>query len=336
MKPIVSVCIPVYNGAKYLTETLESLLKQSLKNIEILISDNASTDSTMDIASVFAAKDARIVILSNETNLGYCKNIISTVNTAKSEIVAIFHADDIYHPDILKQEYKILKTNPDVSGVFSLPTVFNGSPENSIQKKIYKQLKGIGPYNSQHDALIGNYEDYLPILLEYGNIFACPSFMTRKKDFLELGGFSDKYPSNEDLELWIKYLKTGRLLAIVNNFLLYYRLSDNNASSYWKSRPELGVMYTVIDEMIINKSNLNNSQLKKYKKNKAIGYVRASLNAALQGNKVKARILARSSRTCSLLLERPIWLVLQYCPIIGANILRLSMVKKNGKSCERK
>ena len=72
--PLVSIGVPVFNGEKTLVAALESLTKQSFNNIEIIISDNASTDSTQTICEKFAEKDSRVNYIRQEKNIGSAKN----------------------------------------------------------------------------------------------------------------------------------------------------------------------------------------------------------------------------------------------------------------------
>jgi glycosyltransferase involved in cell wall biosynthesis len=282
MSKLVSVCIPVYNGALYIEETLNTLMNQTYNNIEIIVSDNASTDNTADIVKKNILNDKRIQYFKNNKNIGYCANILSAVGKASSDIVAIYHADDLYGPDIIEKQYNVLLNDNSIHGVFVKHAPF--SPEGKISKpKIYTQLLKGTLLKKNTNLVVGNYSDYLPLILRLGDFFACPSFMTRKEIFLKLGGFKDTYPSNEDMELWIKYLQSGYKLAIINEFLLKYRISDNHASAFWRKSTELPVIYKVIDDMIISSSNgLNNNYIELYKAKKAQGYIDAAHNAYIQ------------------------------------------------------
>ena len=281
---LVSVCIPVYNGGLYIGDTLNSLIKQTYKNIEIIVSDNASTDNTGEIVKSFCVADPRVKYFRNKTNLGYCKNILSAVNKASSEFIAIYHADDIYSPNIIEKQYNVLKKNDSIHGVFVKLESFTKDGIEA-RPKIYNKLLKSNVFNKTFNLIVGNYTDYLPLILTYGNLFACPSFMTRKEIFLELGGFKDTYSSNEDLDLWIRYLQNGYSLAIINEFLFKYRMSENHGSANWRKNTELPIKYKVIDDMIIRIStNLNIKYLKLYKKNKASGYIYAAFVSYLQNN----------------------------------------------------
>jgi glycosyltransferase involved in cell wall biosynthesis len=100
---LVSVGVPVYNGEKYLVETLESLLAQNLKEFEIVISDNASTDRTAEICQSYQAKDPRVRYFRNEQNIGAALNFNRVFELSSA---AFFHAgacDDLYAPGFLER-----------------------------------------------------------------------------------------------------------------------------------------------------------------------------------------------------------------------------------------
>jgi hypothetical protein len=115
--------------------------------------------------------------------------------------------------------------------------------------------------------------------------------MTRKNLFISLGGFKDTYPSNEDLDLWITYLESGQKLAQINSPLLNYRRAVTQGYAYWAAKPELSVMYKVIDEKIIAKRrDLSPGDLKEYSINKSRGYLFAAFNAFMVKDRIKQKM----------------------------------------------
>ena len=246
----VSVCIPAYNAATYIPSTLDSIVAQSYENIEIIVSDNASTDNTRHIVESFAKRDKRIRYFRNQENIGYVRNIERAVKASACDIVAVFHADDFYERTIIEKELTVLKNRSDISAVFTKYRCFYGEHPQQ-EAEIRERWESRLPYDSSVDAYYGDIARYIPIFLRIGNPFCCPSLMTRKEDYFSLGGFSDKYPSNEDLELWIKYLLESKTLAIIPKTLVNYRRSRGQGSSYWESRLDLPVFYRVVDEMIM-------------------------------------------------------------------------------------
>lgn len=95
--PKVSIVVPVYNVEKYLRECLDSLLAQKLKDIEIIVVNDGSTDSSADIAAEYAARDSRVRLISKE-NEGYGKTMNRGFSEARGEYVGIVESDDFADP----------------------------------------------------------------------------------------------------------------------------------------------------------------------------------------------------------------------------------------------
>lgn len=95
-KSLVSVVLCTYNGEKYIAQQLDTILQQSYTNLEIIIVDDASTDSTKSILEQYKSKDGRIKLFFNEINLGYNKNFEKAIGLATAEYIAISDQDDIW------------------------------------------------------------------------------------------------------------------------------------------------------------------------------------------------------------------------------------------------
>src|SRR5262245_51853264 len=93
--PLVSILVPSYNGARHLRESLASLLVQTYRAIEIILLDDASTDETPTIAAEYAG---RISYLRQPANLGIYENVNAGIARAQGDLIATYHADDIYLP----------------------------------------------------------------------------------------------------------------------------------------------------------------------------------------------------------------------------------------------
>ena len=100
--PLVSVCIPAYNAERTIGAALSSVLKQTYSRMEVLVVDNASEDRT--VAVVIEFDDPRIRLHQNRTNLGGEGNFTRCVQLATGDYIAVFHADDIYLPDIVSRQ----------------------------------------------------------------------------------------------------------------------------------------------------------------------------------------------------------------------------------------
>ncbi|GAB2571288.1 glycosyltransferase family 2 protein [Spirosoma areae] len=127
--PLVSVVMPVYNGERYITEAVESILSQQYTNLELLILDNGSTDGTPDLLARFAQLDRRIRLLHEPKPLGYGGEVASNIaaRQAKGEFIAKLDADDVAMPDRLTKQVSYLTAHPDVFLVGSQLTIIDES-----------------------------------------------------------------------------------------------------------------------------------------------------------------------------------------------------------------
>ena len=125
--PQLSVGLPVYNGASYLAESLEALLGQTYGDIEIIISDNASTDSTPDICQHYAQQDPRIRYFRQPRNIGLAPNHNFAVDQARGELFKWASNDDLYARDLLERCVGALNDNPDVVLAHSWTAMIDGS-----------------------------------------------------------------------------------------------------------------------------------------------------------------------------------------------------------------
>ena len=120
-QPLVSVVTPVYNGERYLSDCIESVIRQTYKHWEYVIVNNCSTDGTAKIAENYASKDNRIRVSHNREFL----NIIPNWNHALRQIspdskyCKVLHADDLLFPECIEQMVELAETNPSVNIVAS-------------------------------------------------------------------------------------------------------------------------------------------------------------------------------------------------------------------------
>jgi glycosyltransferase involved in cell wall biosynthesis len=110
--PRVSVGVPVYNGERYLAETLDSLLAQTFEDFEIIICDNASTDGTAEVARAFAARDARVRYHRSPVNAGAAANYRRSFELARGHYFRWSAADDLSAPSLLARCVEVLDDEP--------------------------------------------------------------------------------------------------------------------------------------------------------------------------------------------------------------------------------
>ena len=125
--PKVSIGLPVYNGERYIRCAIDSILKQTFDDFELIISDNASTDSTPDICQHYAQQDSRIRYFRQPHNIGLAPNHNFAVEQARAELFKWASNDDLYARDLLERCVDALDGNPDVVLAHSWTAMIDGS-----------------------------------------------------------------------------------------------------------------------------------------------------------------------------------------------------------------
>lgn len=112
--PLVSIGLPVYNGEKYISESIESIINQTFEDFELIISDNSSIDRTEEICREFSDQDPRIRYYRNDKNIGLALNHNRTFELAKGKYFKWMHYDDLISSDYLEKCVKALNELPSV------------------------------------------------------------------------------------------------------------------------------------------------------------------------------------------------------------------------------
>jgi glycosyltransferase involved in cell wall biosynthesis len=124
--PRLTIGLPVYNGERYLAESIDSLLGQSYDDFELIISDNASTDDTPNICERYAKQDSRIRYYRQPRNVGLAPNHNFCAEQATGELFKWAAADDLYHRDLLLRCVGVLDERPEVVLVHSYTAMIDG------------------------------------------------------------------------------------------------------------------------------------------------------------------------------------------------------------------
>ncbi len=117
LEPLVTVAIPTHNRARLLRNTLESVLSQTFAEIEVVVSDNASSDDTVEVVESFA--DPRVTYTRLERNIGHLGNLSRCLGLGSAPFVAICQDDDLMRPDNIAKKYELLRSNEKIVFVHS-------------------------------------------------------------------------------------------------------------------------------------------------------------------------------------------------------------------------
>jgi len=209
--PLVSVLMAVYNSERYLAQAIESILNQTLREFELLILDDGSTDRSLAILQRYAAQDARIQIQSRE-NRGISQTRNQLLQMAEAELIAVMDSDDVALPERLAKQMTFLQQQPEVLCLGSAFDLIDAQDRRITSLPV--------PLN--------NAEIQRQLLAGHAAIFQ-PCAMMRRSAVQQVGGYNPAMTQAEDLDLWLKLGEIGQL-ANLPDVLVKYRLHPDSVS----------------------------------------------------------------------------------------------------------
>jgi len=221
--PLVSIIVPVFNGETYLTTSLDSILAQTYPRTEVLVMDDASTDST---AQIIASYGGRLRSFRQPANRGIYGNMNDGLAMARGDLIAIYHADDLYEPAIVERQVNWLQLHPEAGAVFCKDVFINPEGNERGRLVLPPEVRGNAPLD---------YRIILNALLNYKNCFLrCPSCMARAFVYRDIGGYHDKeFKNTADLEMYLRIAEQYPL-GILDEFLFRYRWGHGNSAQRYR------------------------------------------------------------------------------------------------------
>jgi glycosyltransferase involved in cell wall biosynthesis len=206
---LVSVCMPTYNGEKYIADAIQSALDQTYADLELLISDDCSTDLTADIVAEFARRDDRVHYWRNDSRLGLFPNYNECMSQAKGDLIKPFAQDDLLDRKALEIMVSAYQDNK-VSLVCCGKRILNDSPL-SFSEVVETVLP---------PGLIKGRTVIEESLRSYRNLVGEP--VTVLFDAKRVGkGFSESYYSLGDLEFWFRILKKSDAFHVPDELVTF-------------------------------------------------------------------------------------------------------------------
>lgn len=210
----VSIIIPVYNGEKYVSEAIDSVLNQTYKDFEIIVIDDGSKDNTLNILRMYRDK----IKWKSQENRGQASAINEGINIAKGKYIAYLDADDVCLPERFEKQVEYLDEHPNVSLVYS--DRYNINENEEIQ----------GIFNSRpHDNFIILQQNYIS-----------RSVVMHKKECLDkVGLFDESITGSDDWDMWIRISEKFEM-SYINKPLVKYRVHKENISLIRPKRLDYG------------------------------------------------------------------------------------------------
>ncbi len=219
-QPLISVIIPAYNAEEFIAKTLESVLSQTYQNIEVLVVDDGSLDTTAAIVKSFAQKDRRIILLQ-QSNAGVAAARNLAIEKSKGEYIAPIDADDIWYPPNLEKQLNCLTSSASTVGV-----VYSWSVDINEQ-----DLLTGGFYNSTTEG-----EVYTALVYKYfiGN---ASSSLIRHICFEKVGGYNCQLKAEnaqgcEDWELHLRIAEHYQFNVVPEYLVGYRQIASSMSCNY--------------------------------------------------------------------------------------------------------
>lgn len=213
--PAVSVILPAYNCGKHLGLAIESVLRQTFPDFELIIVNDGSTDNTEQIINSFS--DHRVIYVKNVKNEGLVNSLNRAIDLSRGKYIARMDGDDICQPGRLAKQKLYLDQNEDVTVVASTIEFINEQGQKTGEWELDKQTITPGQIKR---AMMKQ------------NCIAHPTVMMRSQIIKELK--YQPYQKNiEDYDLWLRVLSRGHKIAKIDEPLLLYRIHGNSITSMY-------------------------------------------------------------------------------------------------------
>ena len=258
--PRVSVIIPVYNVEKYLRECLDSIINQTLREIEIICVDDGSTDDSLKILQEYAAKDNRITVITQENQYaGVARN--AGLAVARGEYLSFLDSDDFFEPNMLAEMYaKSAKLGLDIC-------VCDADMYNDITKT-YQIQRFLYPDIIPQNKAVFNKNDLHTRLYDFTNAAAWTKLYSREFVIKNNLYFQGLHTCN-DIGMEFSALSLANKISIIDKVFVHYRYQSNTQVSSARGKTAINIIYAyyyikqhLIDNKLHNLLDVLNNKIK--------------------------------------------------------------------------
>ena len=284
--PKLTIFVLTHNNEKTIKKTLTSVLNQTYPNKEIIVSDNYSDDRTEEIVKSLGVtlKRNEKPLEADQDYIGCYSNYNSCLNLIRSDFVSFCHGDDIYKPDMMKEQMDFLINN-------NLGAVFTAGDEIDENDNIVNRLKV--------KETIYDFEQLFKAILRKGNTFLwTPTFMARTDVFRKGETFDErKFRTSADLDMWLKIAKSYKIGLISKK--LFQRRIGGGGTSYQHLCVSRADFFKVMDYYLqFNKAD--KKSLRQYEYQRRFDDTLIAMNLLIKGD--DPREILRRRLTLSLLI----------------------------------
>lgn len=288
----MSIVVPAYNGAPYLREALDSIVGQTYPRTEVLVMDDASTDETPQIVASYGEA---VTHHRQRQTRGQFENVNDGIALVSGELVAVYHADDAYHPRLVEREVDYLNRHPKVGAVFCKGIFVDADGRPFGRLELPPELADEAPLE---------YATVLRALLTYKNTFLpTPSSMVRAGVYREVGAYDPRFGTSSDFEMWLRIARHHDL-AVLNEHLYRYRRGYGSLSErYQDLRAEPEQFFEIVDRELSRggRDLVDHKTLADYEAHRAEDQLKISASNYILGRLGRARAVGEGVRVRRIL-----------------------------------
>jgi glycosyltransferase involved in cell wall biosynthesis len=268
---LVSICIPVRDGSRWIEETIDSVFAQTYSEFELLVVDDGSTDDTLE--RVRSRDDERVRVVMNENPAGPAANHSRCVELARGRLVKFLHHDDLLYPTCVEEMAQVFERHPAVGLVFCRRDVLLQDPGDPSARRwqerygvLHDNFEAIDAVNRGSDVL----RQYVPALRgpHVDNWIGEPSVvMVRRSCFDRVGLFNARMRLMYDLEMWLRVAAVSDLGFIDEPLVGYRHHSESWTSEIARTRTDwLDVLWLLEGLLLTPGMDTHRRQLERFRR----------------------------------------------------------------------
>jgi glycosyltransferase involved in cell wall biosynthesis len=219
--PTVSVIIPSYNHERFVEECIQSVLNQTYQDFEIIITDDASIDRTVELIEQF--KDSRIKLFRHLQNKGASVAANNCVAHSRGKYIAMLSSDDAWYPEKLEVQVKYLEQHPEIGAVFG-KVEWVDETSHAIENKNF-------PYKNVFEVRNRSRFEWLNHFFYKGNCLCHPCSLVRRKCYQKIGSLNPDFANIPDFDLWIRLCLHYEIAILDHKLIRFRRMADESNAS---------------------------------------------------------------------------------------------------------
>jgi hypothetical protein len=312
-KPLVSLVVPVYNGAQHLQECLDSILGQTYPNVEILVLDDASQDATPAVVGQYGE---RVTYFRQDRNVGQFSNVATGIDLARGQFVGVFHADDRYRPEIVERQVDYFLRHPEVAAVFTLDRLIDADGREYGRVHLPPEVPGNRPIS---------FPTVFNGMLEHQNRFLrTPGTLVRKSVYAEVGLFdAERFGMAADMEMWLRISRRYPIVILTDHLFDYRHFHGSVSQDYERVRVTPHISFEIMDlylEMSPSE-HVHQRSLDAYEAHRMEDFIMCAITCYIIGDLAGARARLKAVRAHRIIRSSTVQRLRLLILLVGLTVL---------------